>query len=222
MKNGYVWISLKDIHKADWNYKEEDESKSKKLNNSLNEFGQIQNVIVREIGNDIEIVNGNHRLDEMIALDLEEAMCYNLGKDISDEKAYKIGLVTNEDHFQADPNKLQDLLKKIIDKEGAEKASKTLPYDENWLKLIVQEDDIIMENNPMFEEPPPIMDNSLDKLQNNSTEDEKVYYFKVGGYVNEEIDSDFEELYDALDFFKNKHGKKFYRNIIEEYYEQKN
>ena len=223
MRKGYIWIPIDKLRKAKWNYKKESKEKSEKLNRSLKEFGQIQNVIVREKAKFFEIINGNHRLDQLLELGEKRVMCYNLGKNISDTMAYKIGIVTNEEHFEADTNKLNELLKHIINEESIENSAKILPYDEEWLKLIT--DDKMLADNPIFEAPPPINDEIIEQSQKAFPEDYKNKahnFFKVGNYINEMIEVDMEMLYDALDYFKNKHNSDtFYEALLKEFYAQK-
>lgn len=75
---GYISIPLDKLIKAEWNYKKEDKEQEKKLKANIEKNGFIENLVVREIENGYEVVNGNHRLDVLKRLNINQVMCYNL------------------------------------------------------------------------------------------------------------------------------------------------
>lgn len=133
----FINIKVKDLVKADWNYKENDDELLQKLINNIKENDQIENIIVRELPKGkFEVVNGNHRYDAFVALNMEEAVCYNLGK-ISVSKAAKIAIETNETKFKSNPDKLSSLLDSIKKDFKVDDLVKTIPFDlENFKKDI--------------------------------------------------------------------------------------
>ncbi len=92
---GYHLISTSKLIPAEWNYKTEDEFMSGQLNNNLKEKGVIQNLLVRQLGKKYEVVDGNHRLTEIIKLGIKEVMVWNFGE-ISEEEAYEASILINE------------------------------------------------------------------------------------------------------------------------------
>ena len=121
-------LPVKDIKKADWNYKDDDEELSGKLAENIKEHGQVQNIIVRVLEDDsYEIVNGNHRLDVFVNLGIEKVYACDLGK-ISLEAAKRIAIETNETTFQADPTKLAGLIGKILEEISQEEFLVSAPY----------------------------------------------------------------------------------------------
>lgn len=126
--------------KADWNYKEEDEEMSVKLRNNLKRNGQIENIHVRWLETGfVEVVNGNHRYDQMAALGRETVLVYDHGK-CTKEEAVRKCIETNETFFKTDEIKLAGLLKNLVDTTGMQDLIETLPYNEeeltNYSKLV--------------------------------------------------------------------------------------
>lgn len=98
----YQNIPIEKIVKATWNYKYDNSELKEKLKVNIAKNGQIENIIVRTIGDDLfEIVNGNHRYDAFIELGIKEVVCFNVGK-ISLAQAQQIAIETNETRFESD------------------------------------------------------------------------------------------------------------------------
>ena len=126
--------------KADWNYKNEDIVTSSKLQNNLKKNGQVENIQVRILKTGFyEVVNGNHRYDDMCILGREYVMCYDHGK-ITDSAAKKIAIETNETKFSADQLKLAGLMSELVQDYGLDELVTTLPFSgeeiENLVKLV--------------------------------------------------------------------------------------
>lgn len=137
----YIEIPLKKLRKAAWNYKNDNPEKAVQLRGNLERNSQMENLIVRELGKGLyEVVNGNHRLDEMIELKFETAVCYNCGK-ISDAAAYRIAVETNETRFDSNPAKLAELVQQITLEYDKEDLLKTMPYNESELESLMKMSD---------------------------------------------------------------------------------
>ena len=122
----YKKIKLNKLKKAPWNYKVEDTELLEKLKKNIQKNGFIQNLIVRELDNNIyEVVNGNHRLDILIKLNYEKAVCFNLGK-ISEILAKKIAIETNETRFDSNISKLAEIIDDL--KNEYPELEETLPF----------------------------------------------------------------------------------------------
>ncbi len=66
---------------ADWNYKEQDLSLSRKLVENIRRNGQLENIIVRQLPTGyFEVVNGNHRLVAFRELNFETVIVYDCGE----------------------------------------------------------------------------------------------------------------------------------------------
>lgn len=138
--NNYKAIPVRDLRNADWNYKSSDESLSEKLAENIKRNGQIENLIVRSLGEGMfEVVNGNHRLDVLRKLGVENAICYDLG-DISLPQAKRIAIETNETKFDTNNVKLAQLLKELSVEIPIIDLEATMPYSikelENRIKMV--------------------------------------------------------------------------------------
>lgn len=134
MERGYQNVSLDKLVKADWNYKVEDEVKTKKLTANIKRNGQIENILIRELDTGyLEVVNGNHRYDALSALKFEKAFVYNLGK-ISLSHAMRIAVETNETRFESDQTRFAETIKEILGDFTMPDLEATMPFSEDELK----------------------------------------------------------------------------------------
>ena len=138
-KLGFIEIPTDKLVKADWNYKTEDPNKQEKLKENIKRNGQIENIIIRELETGFyEVVNGNHRLSVLKALNIEKAYSYNLGK-ISQAQANRIAIETNETKFDTDSIALAERVKELTEEFDLKDLINTLPYSEteidNFSKL---------------------------------------------------------------------------------------
>lgn len=200
----FTKIKTNKLIKANWNYKTEDSKKQEKLKNNIIENGQIENIIVRELGENYEVVNGNHRLDVFNELGIKEVFCCNLGK-ISDKKAKKIAIQTNELKFESNIDALTQILKEISNEESIDEMLKTLPYEKDWLDYITNDQ---IDTNILVEalEDTPVFDMTLkNNMMNIDNENRESMYFKVGDKINELIkEEEIMDLYNSLDILKSK------------------
>lgn len=111
-KIGYTSISIDKLIKADWNYKKNDKEQEKRLRANITKNGFIENLVVREIENGFEVINGNHRLDVLSQLGIHNVMCYNVGK-IDEIRAKRIAIELNETRFPSDTKSLNNLLEEL-------------------------------------------------------------------------------------------------------------
>lgn len=136
----YKNIKVKNLRKAPWNYKGNDAELAQKLKENIRQNGQIENLIIRELEKGtFEVVNGNHRYDALVELGFEDAMCCNLGK-ISNTKAMKLAIVTNETKFPVDAMKLAELVKEISIEVELDDLVHTMPFTLDELEYFVDAD----------------------------------------------------------------------------------
>jgi ParB family chromosome partitioning protein len=116
-----------------WNPKKfylEDEDGKKnyeRIKKSITKHGQIDPILVREIDNGYEIVNGFHRYTAAKELGYKELEIKNLGK-ISDEKAKAIALATEDARVPLDRIMVAEIVKGLIDINP--EFTELLPYTE--------------------------------------------------------------------------------------------
>ncbi|MBF0102211.1 MAG: ParB N-terminal domain-containing protein [Desulfobacterales bacterium] len=124
----YRELTIDQLVKADWNYKKDNDSLLAKLKENIRKNGQIENLVVRELGSGLyEIVNGNHRYDALVQLGIRSVYCYNLGC-ISKLVAKRIAVELNETRFQTSMDHFGSILKEISLEFGMEHLEQTLPF----------------------------------------------------------------------------------------------
>jgi ParB family chromosome partitioning protein len=132
--NRFRSLPIEKLVKADWNYKGEDEELQRTLEENIKRNGQIENIVVRELPTGFyEVVNGNHRLTAFSALGLKEVMVFDLGP-ISDSKARRIAVETNETKFKNDPFKLAEVIKEMTEEFNLEDLQVTMPFSASELE----------------------------------------------------------------------------------------
>lgn len=130
----YVEINIENLTLAPWNYKTDDDRLQAKLVANMKRNGQVENLIVREMdGGVYEVINGNHRLKAMLELGYENVVCCNLGK-ISDAKAKRIAVETNETKFGTDSIKLAQTIRDMGDEFEVEDLLESLPFQKSELE----------------------------------------------------------------------------------------
>ncbi len=134
----FLEIPIKKLAKAKWNYKTDNDEMKQSLLENIKKNGQLENLIVRELKDKYEVVNGNHRLDVFIELKAKKVMCCNVGK-ITPKQAYRVALETNETKFDSDDVKMANLVKEILTEVEIDDLSTTMPWKaeelENMKKL---------------------------------------------------------------------------------------
>ena len=103
LKTQLVEINIKDLIKADWNYKTDGtEEQIDKLIASIKVDNSVGVLAVREIDKDkFEVIDGNHRLEALIRMKWKKVPCENFG-DISKAKAITIARRRNHKWFDDD------------------------------------------------------------------------------------------------------------------------
>lgn len=127
-KTGYMAIPLDKLIKAEWNYKKEDKEQEKRLRANIEKNGFIENLVVREIENGYEVVNGNHRLDVLKRLGITQVMCYNIGK-ISEIQAKRIAIELNETRFPSNADELTKIIEELSANFELTDLETTLPKE---------------------------------------------------------------------------------------------
>jgi len=103
---------------------------SNKLRENLKRNGQIETVHVRKLETGYyEVVNGNHRYDEMVILGRKTIIAYDHGV-ISKEEAIRRCLETNETRFDSDKFKLTGLIKELSQQFDLTDLVQSMPFSE--------------------------------------------------------------------------------------------
>ncbi len=136
MKTGFTQIDIDRLVKADWNYKDDDQTRLEKLVANLKRNGQVENIIVRELETGFfEVVNGNHRYDAMVSLGVNRVWCFNLGR-VSLAAAQRIAVETNETKFDSNQLRLAEVIREIQQEFPLEELVSTLPFSEQDIEAM--------------------------------------------------------------------------------------
>jgi len=123
-----ILIKREELHKAEWNYKTDNQDMARKLKENIKENGILQaSIIYENKEGKLVVLDGNHRLDAYNELGIDEVPCIKLGK-ISLSRAKRIAIEINETKFDSDPVKLAETIKDISMDFPLEELEITLPY----------------------------------------------------------------------------------------------
>ena len=96
-----------------WNHNEQTEFMQQKLGKSLEAYGQVAEIIVREKPDGkLEIIDGEHRYKELLAKKAGRVLVNNLGP-VSEDDARLLTAVMNELRGDRNPTKLSRLLNSL-------------------------------------------------------------------------------------------------------------
>lgn len=186
--SNYKLFPIDILVKADWNYKTEDEERSNKLQGSLKRYGQIESMHVRELETGYyEVVNGNHRLDDMKKLGQQFIIAYDHGE-ITEAEAKRIAIQTNELKFDADPLKLGTLLNELRVEFGDDDFDSSIYIDPKILdkaELTFNRNDEL-NNNILDEDKYQSDGNSIVKSERGDLYELNNHRLLVGDSTNEE------------------------------------
>jgi len=125
--------------KLDFKTDENNAREFEKIKKSLEKLGQVDPILVREIGRDeYEIVNGYHRWEAMKELGYKTCEIKSLGK-IDFDMAVSHALMTEDTKIPIDNIELAELTKKLVTPEKPiEYWANLLPYDAEIIKSRIE------------------------------------------------------------------------------------
>jgi len=126
-------LPVKELVKADWNYKRNSKWMLERLINNFQRNGQLETIVVRKLAKkQFEVVNGNHRLDAFQKLGIANVHCFVLEK-ASLLEAKRIAVELNETRFDTDPVILSDMITEMEKEFTLDNLVTTLPISEEDL-----------------------------------------------------------------------------------------
>jgi len=112
-----------------WNPNQMDEDMIAKERQSIEQFGFVVPIIVRETGPfDFQIVDGEHRWVVGQDLGMTEFPCWNLGI-VDEDTARQLTIVLNETRGTADEDKLAKLVQDLLQRRDERGLRAVLPFD---------------------------------------------------------------------------------------------
>jgi ParB-like chromosome segregation protein Spo0J len=111
-----------------WNPNKMDEAMYAKELKSIERFGFVDPVTVREVGmHDYEIIDGEHRVKAARELGMTEVPCHNLGL-LDDDTARELTIVLNETRGTSDRERLSELLKDLASRRDERQLREIMPF----------------------------------------------------------------------------------------------
>lgn len=116
-----------------WNPNKTKPRQQKAIAESLATYSQIIDIIVRPIGDRYQIIDGEHRYDE-----LTEDVYVTVLHGLSDADAKKLTIIMNETRGEADKIELAQLLADLSNELSGEELLNALPYEQSELDELVK------------------------------------------------------------------------------------
>jgi ParB-like chromosome segregation protein Spo0J len=147
-------VSISKLEPNEWNPNEQSDFIYLREKRSIEKFGFVMPVLVREVGDKLEILDGEHRYRAMREIHAEGIDIFttpekdhkipkgkiavkNLGV-VSDAAAKQLTILMNELHGEADTIKKADLIKGLADEMDFADLAELLPYPEDELKNLIE------------------------------------------------------------------------------------
>lgn len=114
----FLTVRVGELRKNPWNTNKVTPGNEAKIRASLQRNGMFKPIVVRQVEGEagFEILGGEHRWEQAIALGVEEVPVANLGF-ISDRQAKEIGVIDNSRYGADDTLSFAELLKELGDVE---------------------------------------------------------------------------------------------------------
>jgi hypothetical protein len=116
-----------------WNPNKTKPRQQQAIAESLQTYSQILDIIVRPNGDRYQIIDGEHRYDE-----LTDDVYVTVLHGLSDADAKKLTIIMNETRGEADKIELAQLLADLSNELDAEELLNALPYEQNELDELVK------------------------------------------------------------------------------------
>ena len=126
-------VSVDKLFPNTWNPNKQNDFIFEKEKESIRKFGFVTPVIVRQIKEGYEIIDGEHRLKAAKELGLNEISINNLGE-VSDSVAKQLTIVLNETKGEPDPIELSKLINDLSKDVSVEDLLATLPFQKEELE----------------------------------------------------------------------------------------
>lgn len=133
---GEKWVHPDLVDANSWNPNRMTDFMYQKELASISRFGFVNPIIVRQLGDRYEVIDGEHRLKAARELLIELIPVWNLGE-IPDATAKQMTIVLNETRGSTDREELSTLLRDLLTSEPTVELMSVLPFSEPDFKTIV-------------------------------------------------------------------------------------
>lgn len=141
IKDNYQRVPIEKVKVNKWNPNEQTEFIFKHARKSLRDQGQLLPILVREVGKDFEIIDGEHRYRGALAEGADDISVNNLGR-VSDQVAKQLTIIMNETRGEARRDKLSALLHSLEDSLGLEELLASLPIQETEIQSLLGSNEV--------------------------------------------------------------------------------
>lgn len=147
-----------------WNPNKTKPRQQKAIAESLATYSQIIDIVVRPNGDRYQIIDGEHRYDE-----LTEDVYVTVLHGLSDADAKKLTIIMNETRGEADKIELAQLLADLANELSDDELLNALPYEQNELDELVKLAEVDWDNFNNLEEDQPDFKGDSDPTENEFT-----------------------------------------------------
>ena len=127
-----IELPIELLKEAAWNVNQVDEAMMQRLRVSIGKYGLVQNLVVRQIANDYEVLSGNHRLRLLHELLIKKVPCVVV--DVDDAHARLLAQALNHIHGDDDLGLRAELIREVMQVLPEEEVLAVLPDTMDGLK----------------------------------------------------------------------------------------
>lgn len=120
-----------------WNPNVMDSKTYQALSESFREFGDIDPILVRDLGNKYQIIDGEHRYKIAKDLGIDKIQCIVV--DVSDTQAKRLTQIMNRTKGKDDPERLMNLLDSLLAELSEDEVANGLPYSPDDLASLIDD-----------------------------------------------------------------------------------
>lgn len=122
---------------SDTKFKDDDFGLFEKLKNSIRQRGQIRNIVVCEIENKYECIEGSKIVKALKEMGSNEVYAKNMGK-LSDEEKNALKIELSKDYFLTNYVEIGKALKSIVHKQDLSQLCNYIPFNLRQAKKLIQ------------------------------------------------------------------------------------
>ena len=129
-----IELPIEALKEAPWNVNQVDEAMMQRLRTSIGKYGLVQNLVVRKVANDYEVLSGNHRLRLLHEMLIKKVPCVVVDVDAH---ARLLAQALNHIHGDDDLGLRAELIREVLQVLPEEEVLAVLPDTMDGLKGMV-------------------------------------------------------------------------------------
>jgi len=129
---GVIELPIEVLKEAAWNVNQVDGAMMQRLRTSIEKYGLVQNLVVRQVTGGYEVLSGNHRLRLLKELDIKKAPCVIV--DVDDAHARLLAQALNHIHGDDDLGLRAELIREVMQVIPEDEVLSILPDTLSGLK----------------------------------------------------------------------------------------